>query len=451
MHWNVFGSLITGRGDASKYIPRHVFSNPLGAQIVGLRPMHQLQGIPIHGHSEPCSEAYARSFPFLDPAWQPACLYLWQQGRKLDPAQPHNSLFKHDALISFFTYPLDMKAEPPSTPTWPLTWSSALRGYYGFRNGFQGAAQDAVLQVYANSSQSMGWNHPDAGALTLQAFGNAWAIGEEKREGFRFTQSVVLIDELGHGAGYGVVRKHQPEPDGSGTISIDLAGVYGSKEAKELRSRDKNALYKYGSEAFSSATIAQGRFVAVDYSGKAGCPVVLVLVDRLEDVKNDKKRVWHWNLPAALHSGFSSSGRSFTVKGSGATMQATFAHPANPIIKKPLEHKMLLVGSVRNATRAVRKETKEKGSEIDIEGVSGQTAGVTEGDVMDAAIKMATEERPLGGVSVLGDDHFFSVITITPGESPKVDIQGSGLDSVVRIGKRSYRFDGTQVVMADVP
>lgn len=448
MHWNVFGSLITGRGDASKYIPRHVFQNPIGEQIVGLKTTGRLQGLPIHGYSHPCYAAYGRSFPFLDPAWQPACLYLWQQGMGIDPSQPQASLFKQDALISFLTYPLDMKAEPPSTPTWPLTWSSALRGYYGFRNGFQGAAQDAVLQVYANSSLSMGWSHPDAGALTLQAFGNAWALGESNRMGFRFKQSVVLIDELGHGERYGqlgVVRKYQTEPDGSGTISIDLAGVYGSKEAKDLRIREKNAVYKHGSAVFSSATLAQGRFVAVDYSGKAGCPVVLVLVDRLEDVKNDKKRVWHWNLPPELHSGFSSSARSFTVKGSGATMQTTFAHPANPIIKKPLEHRITVV----KMTKKKKAKEDEKKSEIDIEGVSGEVTGVTAENVADT--KKDTEERPLGGVSVLGDDHFFSVITITPGESPKVDLQGSGLDSVVRIGKRSYRFDGTQVVMTDVP
>lgn len=453
MHWNVFGHLVTGRGDASKYIPRHVVTNPIGASLVGLKSSGNLQGLPIHGKNYPCSEAYARSFPFLDPAWQPACLYLWQQGRKIDPAQPQDSVFKHDALISFFTYPLEMKSEPPSTPTWPLTWSSPLRGFYAFRNGFQGAAKDAVVQVFANASQSMGWNHPDAGALTLQALGNAWAIGEEKREGFRFTQSVVLIDELGHGWGYGVVRKYQADPDGSGVLSIDLAGVYGSKEAKEKTSRDKNSIYKYGSEVFASATIAQGRFVAVDYSGKAGCPVVLILVDRLDGVQNEKKRVWHWNLPEALRSGFSSAEHSFSVKGSGATMQATFAHPANPIIKKPLEHKMLLQGSLRSARGKVAQKMKKQTSEIDIEGVSGQTAGVTVTGEENEAIakKLATQERNLEGVSVLGDDHFFAIITIAPGESPKVEIQSKGLDSIVRIGERTYRFDGSQVLMSDMP
>lgn len=66
-----------------------------------------------------------------------------------------------------------------------------------------------------------------------------------------------------------------------------------------------------------------------------------------------------------------------------------------------------------------------------------------------AKAEAAAIDEPLRGVGVQSDDHVLAVATIGPGEPPAVAITGSGLDATIAIGARTYRFDGTTVVVGD--
>jgi hypothetical protein len=446
MHWNVFGRLVSGRGDAARYVPRHVFSNPVGEPYPNFYHRgSRLLGLAIHGVNYPCGNAYAGSFPFLNPAWQPAVLWLWQQDLGIDPAKPETAIKKSPDCITFLTYPLDLTAAPPSTPAWPLTWASRYRGWYGFRNGYRGASQDALVQVCAKASSEMGWNHPNAGAIAVQAFGQPWAVSVDSREGYRFQESVVqLLAIANSGGGYGVVRDYRTETDGSGSLSIDMRNVYREpSDEPGQRFIDKNGMFAPGVPE-PGGPIAKGRFLAVDYCGRAGCPVVLVIVDRLDGLKGIKRH-WQWMLPKQLHAAATYDARSFTVATTSATLRATFAHPANPDFKRPGEV------FVTATTRSKEKKEATPGTEAGVAGLTGEIVGIDPKKKKEQLAKDATKEHPLEGIGAQGDDHFFVVLTIGPGTPPAVEVQGSGLDAVVKVGGRIYRFDGTRVVMADAP
>ncbi len=53
------------------------------------------------------------------------------------------------------------------------------------------------------------------------------------------------------------------------------------------------------------------------------------------------------------------------------------------------------------------------------------------------------------GVAVTGGDEFFVVMTVTRGDPPAVKASGKGLAAKVRVGKRSLRFDGDKIILAD--
>ena len=451
IHWNVMGRLASARGDLAHYIPRHVFSNPVGSQVMTLAGyLHgnqdaNLQGLPINGINSPMSESFACSLPFIKPAWQPASLWLWQREAGFDPKVPETALAKADSLIVFCAYPHTVEAQAPSTAAWPLTWSSPLRGYYGFRNGYTASTKDALIQIFAKASNAMGWNHANAGTFTIQALDQPWAISVKTREGYRFQESVVQIPSIiNHGGGYGVVRGSTTEPDGSGTLSIDLANVYvPSETAPPLL--DKNRMYVPG-VAEPSGPISQGRFFAVDYSGKAGVPVVVVIVDRIDGL-DGLPRHWQWMLPPHLRDGVAYAEHDFTANAGESTLRVTFAHPAKPVFKKPGEC------SVTATTR--KKDAKKDAAEaldLKIEGSDGEVAGLgSSKKIKEAKKAAATEAHPLLGVGAIGNDHFFAVATIGAGAPPAVEVRGSGLDAVVVIGNRSYRFDGSRVVVGDKP
>ncbi|GDY13892.1 hypothetical protein LBMAG53_27700 [Planctomycetota bacterium] len=445
MHWNVFGRLVSGRGDIARYVPRHVFSNPVGDPVPGhYSPKSRLQGLAISGINSPCAAAYAATLPFLEPAWRPAALWLWQQDERIDPAKPELAV-KNDPLIAFFTYPLDLESRPPTSPIWPLTWSSPFRGWYGYRNGYSGTSKDALVQVFAKASNPMGWNHADTGTFAIQALGQGWAVSVDNREGYRFQESVVQIPSIvNHGGGYGVVRSSTTEPDGSGTLSIDLGNVYVPTENVPPL-LDKNRMYIPGMTE-PSGPITQGRFLAVDYSGKSGVPVVVVIVDRIDGL-DGLQRHWQWMIPLHLRDGVTYTEHDFTANAGDATLRVTFAHPAKPEFKKPGE------GSVTATTR--KKEAKKDATEaldLKIEGSDGEVAGLgSTKKIKEAKKAAATEPHPLLGVGVVGSDHFFAVATIGAGAPPAVEVRGTGLDAVVVIGNRSYRFDGSRVVVGDKP
>lgn len=459
MHWNVFGRLVSGRGDAARYVPRHVFSNPVGEPYADFyRKGSRLLGLAIHGVNYPVSNAYAGSLPFLDPAWQPAALWLWQQDFGIDPTQPETAIKKSPDYLTFLTYPLDLKAAPPSTLAWPLTWASQYRGYYGFRNGFKGADHDALFQVYAKASLEMGWSQNNAGSFTLQACGQAWAISADDRAGARHRESAVFIPAVADPvSGYGWVRDYQTQADGSGSLSIDMCQVFGEPlGGKRPPLLDKMRMFPPGVPE-PTGPISKGRFFAIDYSGRAGCPVVLVLVDRLDGIK-DLKRIWQWMPPKALLSSVSYESRSFTIAGSGANLRTTFAHPAKPEFKRPGEATVLytLSGKERAKEKAKLEGNKPPPPPVTvvagIEGFDGMVAGV---DPEKKKAEKAQEDKaairntPLEGIGAQGDDHFFTVTTVGPGAPPAVEILGSGLDAVIQVGGRTYRFDGQRIVMAD--
>jgi len=262
--------------------------------------------------------------------------------------------------------------------------------------------------------------------------GDVWADGlpSPRLDGQRIYDPVVQItnnDICEDANGRTLYSKF--EADGSGSCSVDLNDVY--SDAQRNKAGNTVCLYQnYGNirvaDAFKPSGITGMRAFGVDYSGKSGAPCLFVLVDKID---GGNEKLWLWHLAAgnmnAKGSGVTGgddptkiakvAGDTVTVTKPGGTMKLTAVTPTG--------------GNLIAETRTIKfNQTYNRG--------------------------VGTMQLP--GIFLHGADpkegHFFIVATIQPKgvAAPEVKVEGTGLDAVVTVGKRTVRFDGTKVIFDDV-
>ncbi len=402
----LFGRALT-QGDIGHYLPRVI------AATVYSGAAHRTQGInaKLVIEDENCSSL----FPVIPDEWKPTMLWVWNHHVGGDGMKPDLArIAGGGAIETFLNYPLGMAPAHPNRGGLPLAWQAPGFGYYSFRNAWSGG-DDFVLQAFGRFRRSGGWGGDDAGALRLIGLGQQWITGNEDRETRRFLESTVQFPdnpEFSTGRGRGVLVHQEARRDGGGVVSIDLSGL-------TYDTRIRNAmptLEKYGQLPVigtGSGTMAARhlRSVGIDYSGRAGAPAVVAIVDRV-----DGPMAKRWFLHIADPDRVQVDGQAWTYPQGDAVMAGRFLAPVGGRI-----------AAVRE--RRVTKQT------------SGSGAGVN--DIVHD-LKLLTAQG-----ADARDGHFFAVFTIGRGPAPAMAVTGSGLDAVVRIGRLSVRFDGTKVVFAD--
>lgn len=199
----------------------------------------------------------------------------------------------------FFTllfYPYDTPAREPEGIL-PRHITDSRQGLILLRNRYRDA-DDALLGGYARATQVGGHQHDDAGSIRLMALGHDWILGGGQARGKAEWQSLVTPAD-------GV----RPQPYARGAVIWDEADARGGVVGMDLRR--------------ASLAYAE-RYVAVDYSGACGSPVLLALLDQIDDHKG---REWHWNLTFApyLTPRLHGDGAGFDLSAAdGACLHARF-------------------------------------------------------------------------------------------------------------------------------
>ncbi|HHP7230420.1 MAG TPA: hypothetical protein ACFCUY_06130 [Xenococcaceae cyanobacterium] len=137
------------------------------------------------------------------------------------------------------------------------------------------------------------------------------------------------------------------------------------------------------------------RSFAVDYSQASGTPGLFAIVDRFElsETQDFQPKTWVLNVTGTV----TIQDSSFTITApSGATMRGTFISPQG--------------------------------------------------------VQLSYKTTETGGViRAVGINDFFVVLTVQSAAIPQVLIEGSGLDAVAQVGKQKIAFDGSKIILEEIP
>ncbi len=398
---NFFGRHPSGRPDITHLIPRRMM------QMVFL-PGGKTAVEKINSAVGLDPRWIAAAWPIVPEEYRPAVLWAWNHITGAGAAHGVANVLLGDGLDmaqAFLHYPLDLKPRKPAE-VMPLVWQAPTFGYYCLRSGWQ-EGQEFVGQVFLKASLVKGWNHGNAGSFRIWGLGHGWVTTPESRNGVRAQEPVVYLPEDEHNRrACGRLAWLQTFPDGSGSLTIDLSDVYARTQTCEtpegthsLQLHDSNLIRQ--PENLADSGITGLRAVAFDYSGLAGVPCVTVLVDK---VQGGGPKVWRWQLPEDALDKVVLDGRGFLIDYGDASMKATFVTPVEPRLHVGAQD--IQVGDPRH-------------------GFHGTIQRVAAAD---------------GG-------EFFVVITFQTGRPPEVEVQGKGLDTRVKIGRRVIRFDGERILL----
>jgi hypothetical protein len=168
----------------------------------------------------------------------------------------------------FFTllyYPYDVPAVEP-TGILPLHYADSRQGIGVFRNQYRDG-HDAILGCYARATFVGGHAHDDAGSIRLMALGHDWIMGGGQARPKAEYQSLVMPAD-----------GKRRQPYGLGAVIWDEAHDAGGVFGMDLRKPNIGYCERY---------------VAVDYSGRCGAPVLLAMLDQIDD---HLTRDWLWNI-----------------------------------------------------------------------------------------------------------------------------------------------------------
>lgn len=450
-HRAVTGRDISPYPDATHFDVRHMMTQWFGEN-------GQTHALKINGYAGVILSTVGTGFQLCPDEYKPALLWVWNYLAGVDPANEATFIKAVKAcggplgwVQAFMNYPLDMKPAHPKD-VMPLTWQAPTRGLNVFRSGWEGR-DEFICQTFAKAAPIGGNAQQNAGAFVIWGLQRPWVHITVGKKDVRQNLPLVDLPDNQNDEGvsldrYGIVADLKTEKDGSGSITIDMNEVYGRAKpiespkpkevappepsgklltARQLRSRITHDAAPPQRPAFIDANFIRLnpewdtdrmkglRAFAFDYSGKAGVPCVVAIVDHIE---GGKRKVWRIPPPPVTDSkakiitpvAFAFTNTGFAATHSdGASMRAFFASP--PTVKAQMETTVI---------------DKDKRAEV------------------NASVE-ATSVTVTGPTGEEGD--FFVVMTFTRGEQPAVKVEGAGLNAKVTIGQRRYSFDGTRIVM----
>jgi hypothetical protein len=473
---NAFGVDLSSSTDATHFLPRKVFTLAYGAQGPGVGAEMDgtagfvTRGGYVEGMYDLAANHFAMMYPLVPDDWKPSVLWAWQRQVGFNgPADAEKALkepvrptigypYEAHPAWTFVHLPLDTKPVAPAGKL-PLTWRADDYGWYGFRNGYKDA-NDFIAQVWLKR----GATGENAGGFRVMGLGQLWAIGSAR---MRMYENVVqLPDDTINLGGAGQLLHYESQPDGSGVVTMDLGDVYAAPSPSLY---ERQGFIRLPANLQPSG-ITGRRSVAVDYSGKSGAPCLLVIVDQINGAK---KTQWSWptqygddrlafmevpEAAALITAGKADNAYTFAElkKISDIVRQANAAKLAKA---KPADGKPAEVNA---------EELADAGQDVPAT-VAGNTFTITKGTaklhgtmVVPGNVQLTVEEverfamstkhrfvsrNAATGVIARGQGEYLAVVTIGTGEPPAVKVTGQGLSSVVTVGARKIRFDGTKVVL----
>ncbi len=285
------------------------------------------------------------------------------------------------------TYPFEVEAKPPES-SFPWMAPDPRKGHYVFRPTF-GDEQDILLVTNFKSETLPGCHFERAGpmsGLTLYGLGRKWLDGT-------YLLEVDGLPPTNEHHGPQVVRESRGA-DRTCVLELELDRAYlvplESKKDKQGASADApgaagEASWPGSVGKYVDFGIRGRRSMAVDATGRAGAPLLVAILDRLERTGGEPVKAT-WRLPLDERAGaVRTDGREFTV---GEAREETLTG-------------VLAAGGSLEA----RKLTAE-----------------TEGTAL-------------------------VVFTIQKGPAPAMRVSGEGLGTTVRVGRRTVRVEDGSIVL----
>jgi len=199
-------------------------------------------------------------------------------------------------FFHLFHYPFERPAEDPDRVL-PTAVCDARQGLALYRDRYRDG-DDAVLGAYARTTQIGGHRQEDAGSIRLMALGRDWILGGGQARGDAEWQSRITCDPpVKNGRGCGCVLWHEGSRQGA-VFGVEMRGVV---------------------ESYCE------RYVAARWARGEGEPLVVALLDQIDDHRTD--RDWLWNLTFApdLECAIDADGAGFVLRSeSGERLDARF-------------------------------------------------------------------------------------------------------------------------------
>jgi|GEM_PF-1909396 len=375
-----------------------------------------------------------------DPKVQPAMLLPFQKDRLADSLAKMNC--KNLAFL-FVNYPLDVEPKPAGE-VMPLAFCDARKGGFVFRSSYdkgdnpkiQGgnkhAARTAVHDGYgAYAPKSSldkgiddmlaaiflrsdrgdgGYFYAESGTFRITGLGTHWAGGlPGSKRNWQYAQECAVVMPPANGEGLANAIYSELKPDGSGVVGADMSGV----NAKGHNSPPKHT-----------------RHFAVDYSGKSGAAALIAIVDRI-DGGNDK--TW------LMHSG----GKRATVNGKTFTIDGQL--PDTSLFAQLLTDAQVELTTgpiVWNMTNPEAQKQKAMGTSKGIKDVE-----IEEEEIPDRRDLPWGSDTTVRAICKEPQVDYFFVMTIQRGQPPKFEVQGSGLNAKVKVGKAMVRFANERLII----
>jgi hypothetical protein len=375
----------------------------------------------INGITRIGGEYFPALYPTIRPEWRPDILSAWHKEMKITSPDAVTQVLDADPVRSFLYYPLTDKAAPIGANL-PKVWQAPGLGYFAIRNGWD---KDAfVAQVFLKGKFISGWSGENAGTYRLHGLNQDWATGSTDRVRARQEENVVWLPESELDEGARGKLTHFAADDKTMIVSVNLDEVY-ERKGRFWYTRYGNlrmpARPQPDQEIPSPSGITGMRSLGFDYSGLSGAPCLFALVDKIDGGTDKDRRLWLFQPalsgvkgkalpPGALAQVVKPKANGFIVQPVGATasLEGPFAQPADArVATDPLNYSY------------IKNFGKQKGTKIEVK---------------------------VNAISVPGTDHFFFVGTVAPAGHPPVKVDGSGLDAVVTVGKRTVKFDGQKIV-----
>lgn len=197
-------------------------------------------------------------------------------------------------------------------------------------------------------------------------------------------------------------------------------------------------------ESDRNVGVTHTRSFAVDLTGECGAKCLVVIADKLDGAEK-------FTTFAQINAGKGKVPLSFKLP-SG---KEPWPHPGTDAIRKLEDTPAYWPTSQAEAPRRegcpllalpgraviFALEKKEKAGTLCVTGVApGAWALIQDGHQLS---------RIGGGILVAPGDGkgFLTILTVQDGEPPAMDIKGQGLDAEIRMGRRTVRFDGQNVIL----
>ncbi len=255
--------------------------------------------------------------------------WLYDHAFGLDGDKSFGILWAYHAGYVLMNYPFEVAPQPPATSL-PWVMPDPVGGHWIFRKPWQGG-QDSLAVLHLKSGMQKGCHNEKSGRtwdMQLFALGRQW-IGDKELVELDQSAGAGLPTVRNPGAYNGVLGPittyWNSTPDGKAVLSLDMEPVYMGQLAKGavLTADQKVATFqRFG--RFVDTGIRAKRYLAFDFSGASGAPVLFVVIDRTQGAKD-----LTWNMKLAAGSGaVKVEGNTVTAGDpAGANLKCTFITP----------------------------------------------------------------------------------------------------------------------------